>query len=240
MSEEMRPQLVRAFKDLRLGSLLALLSDILLIASFLPLLMSMPTIFWRISRQEAQTSLRDLLVPMMPMAVSALALALAALVLGLVGLYLWYRASSSFKLYDEAKFSLGRIGAAMSIAGTLVLAISLAAIFYFLLSLPPRYERPPEWGIRALAALLPGVAGLLLGVIVYVIGWILYGIMVMRLSEIPGLSQDFRYAGILMIAGTVLSMLGSLGVIGVLVEMASLIMIFVYSDTAIKGLSPSQ
>lgn len=236
MGEVIDERLVGAFKSLKLGSILMLLSDILVIASFLPFVLTMPKFMRWISRQEAPRSLREILAPLMPGIVSTIILLLAALLIGLIALYLWYRASTGFKHYDD-KFSVGRIGATLSLIGSLTLAISLAAVSYWvILNLPPAPQRPSEERIiLALASLLPGVLGIVLGVVIYLIGWVLYGVMIMRLSEVPGAGPDFKYAGILMIAGALLSVLGSLGVLGALLEMASLIMIFVYSDTALKS-----
>jgi hypothetical protein len=64
--------------------------------------------------------------------------------------------------------------------------------------------------------------------------------MVMRLGEVQGLNPDFKYAGILMIAGALLSLIGNLAIIGLVLELVSLIMILVYSDMSIKSLTSSQ
>ncbi|MCS7102509.1 MAG: DUF973 family protein [Candidatus Korarchaeum sp.] len=238
MSESTDMHLVEAFKNLKLGSILSLLSGILVIASFFPFLLAMPKMMWWAFHQEAPRSLREALTPLMPGILSAAILLLAALIIGIVAIFLWYKASVNFKHYDEVKFSLGRIGAALALIGSLVLTISLVATLSSVLLSAP--QRSPEGGALLVLNLLPALAGVIIGALTYVIGWILYGVMVMRLSEIPNLSPDFKYAGILMIAGVVLSILGSFGVVGALVEMASLIMIFVYSDTAIKRLSSAQ
>lgn len=235
-----RLELLKGFKDLKLGSVLNLLSDVLVIASFLPMLLAMPRVMWRMSREEAPRSLREVLALLSPSIISIATLILAALIMGIAALYLWYRASDTFRRYDEAKFGLGRIGASLSLTGLSILFISLVAILFWVLSSLLTSGRVIEGVALGSVTTLLAIAGVVLGVLIYVIGWILYGVMVMRLSEIPSVSQDFKYAGILMIASIVLSMLGSFVVVGALVEIASLIMIIVYSDAAIKLLSSPQ
>ncbi len=236
MSESVNVQLVKGFKELKLGAVLALLSDILVIASLFPLLLAMPRMMWWMSREEAPRSLREALAPLMPGMISAAALSVAALVVGIMALYLWYRASSTFRRYEEAMFGLGRIGAALALLGSLILVISLALIFLWIFNLSQMPWRSSDRVAVVLATPLLGAAGVLLGALTYVIGWILCGVMVMRLSEIPGMSPDFKYAGIMMIAGSVLFFIPQLSIVGALVEIASMIMILVHSDTAIKRL----
>ncbi|MEM2542976.1 MAG: hypothetical protein QXR35_05905, partial [Candidatus Korarchaeum sp.] len=197
-------------------------------------------VMWRMSREEAPRSLREVLALLAPSIISIATLILAALIMGIAALYLWYRASDTFRRYDEAKFGLGRIGASLSLTGLSILVISLVATLFWVLSSLLTSGRLIEGVALGSVTTLLAIAGVVLGVPIYVIGWILYGVMVMRLSEIPSVSQDFKYAGILMIASIVLSMLGSFVVVGALVEIASLIMIIVYSDAAIKLLSSPQ
>ena len=236
--------LVSALKDLKLGSILSILSDALGIISVLPILLSLPRMFMR-----AETP-REMWRQMMPSIVPTILLFAVALVIGIISLYFWFRASNNFKRHDE-RLGIGKVGAILSIIGTGILIISLLVLFAILpqiiSTIGSMIEMPAgvdEAAGRQLAmrflSLIPVVMVMLLGGLIYLIGWVLYGVMVMRLGEIQGLNPDFKYAGILMIAGSLLSFIGNLAIIGLVLELVSLIMILVYSDMSIKSLTSPQ
>ena len=237
--------LVSALKDLKLGSILSILSDVLGIISVLPILLSLPRMFMR-----AETP-REMLRQMMPGIVPTVLLFTAALAVGIISLYFWFRASNEFKRHDE-RLGIGKIGAILSIIGTCIIIVSLLILFAFLPQMismiRSAIEMPPgvtdevvgrQFAMRFLS-LIPIVVVTLIGGLIYLVGWILYGVMVMRLGEVQGLNPDFKYAGILMIAGALLSLIGNLAIIGLVLELVSLIMILVYSDMSIKSLTSSQ
>lgn len=234
--------LLGSLRDLKLGAVLALLSNVLALISFLPVLISIPRAFIRVPRQEIPDSIREMLPTLLPVLFSTLILLSAAVTLEIISLYLWYRASDGLRKYDERKFGIGRIGAVIAFAGSLFTLISLIYFSITVLTHPPSLPSrvPLERLVGFFSRLIPGAVLFGVGALLGIIGLILYGVMIMRLSELSNLSPDFKYAGIFLIAGLILSLLGEFAVVGALVEMASLIMIWVYSDSAAKTMSSIQ
>jgi len=229
--------IIAALKDLKLGSILSILSGVLGIISVLPILLSLPRMFMRTETP------REMLRQIMPGIVPAALLFAAALVIGIISLYFWFRASNNFKRYDE-RLGIGKIGAILSIIGISIIVISLLILLATLPQIVSMIGMPMDAVGEQLAmrflSLIPAVIVMLLGALIYSIGWILYGVMVMRLGEIQGLNPDFKYAGIIMIAGSLLSFIGDLAIVGLVLELVSLIMISVYSDMSIKSLTSPQ
>ena len=231
--------IIAALKDLKLGSILSILSGVLGIISVLPILLSLPRMFMRTETP------REMLRQIMPGIVPAALLFAAALVIGIISLYFWFRASNNFKRYDE-RLGIGKIGAILSIIGISIIVISLLILLATLpqivsmIGMPAGMDAVGEQLAMRFLSLIPAVIVMLLGALIYSIGWILYGVMVMRLGEIQGLNPDFKYAGIIMIAGSLLSFIGDLAIVGLVLELVSLIMISVYSDMSIKSLTSPQ
>ncbi len=229
--------IIAALKDLKLGSILSILSGVLGIMSVLPILLSLPRMFMRTETP------REMWRQIMPGIVPATLLFAAALVIGIISLYFWFRASNNFKRYDE-RLGIGKIGAILSIIGVSIIVISLLILLATLPQIVSMIGMPMDAVGEQLAmrflSLIPAVIVMLLGALIYLIGWILYGVMVMRLGEIQGLNPDFKYAGIIMIAGSLLSFIGNLAIVGLVLELVSLIMISVYSDMSIKSLTSPQ
>ncbi len=137
-------------------------------------------------------------------------LLILGLILALASTVYWLLAAGSLAEYDRQRLGVGSTGVKLMLS-SLVLALL---------------------GILAAVGGSPGAAlGLVaVAVILALAGFVLYGVMLMRLSEVPGVERGFHAAGILFILSIIPYIGGLLGLI-------STILIYVYAKSSIENLT---
>ncbi|MDW8035924.1 MAG: DUF973 family protein [Candidatus Korarchaeum sp.] len=236
MSVEQLDRLRRGLSDLRTGALLNLIVYVVVLLSLLPLL-PMTLESYDFSHQS------ESVMYLLAISVSGI---LAAILIGIVAFYKFFRATGHFKDFNAPRLGIGRIGVTLQLVGLLififgmviVIAASLNVILealkagevYEYFDLPSIFE---SIGVFLLAAIVV----FLLTAIILLIGALLFGAMVMRLSEVEGLEKGFRTAGILYIVGILLAWIPYISLIAVALDVLALILIYIYSSRGLTSLT---
>ncbi|MEM3740344.1 MAG: hypothetical protein QXP84_06045 [Candidatus Korarchaeum sp.] len=136
----------------------------------------------------------------------------------LASLYELLRATGHLRKFDP-NLGVGRSGVAIELMGIAVLASVIC------------------WG--SLSESLPGfaVALLILAAGLIGMGRAAVGLMVMRLWKIEGLDKEFKVAGTIYVAGTVLCLIVITFFIGALLNLVALVLIHTYSGSGLRYLS---
>ena len=220
--------LAEGVDKLKKGSLFAIAADLLTIASigfaFLSVGIGM-------SLQDIQKMFLVLGAVLIPF--------LVALILGIVGFIFWFQATGKLKNADD-NLGIGRTGMILQIAGISLMILSMiVAILLFSASHVTRHSFEPQ-------TITPAIGGAFIGMMVFmalgglliIVGAILFGIMLLRLSKVEGVDQGFNTAGILYLISIVASVV--LAAIGGILMFVSLILIYMAADKSLKNLQSMQ
>ncbi|MEM4700503.1 MAG: DUF973 family protein [Candidatus Nezhaarchaeales archaeon] len=168
---------------------------------------------------------------------AALIMALASLVLAVAAFVYWFMASGDLKRHSP-RLGIGRTGMVLSLVGVALLLLVLVAGAAALAPSLPRQPADLEAVARVAVAM---VAGALASAAIVVVGGVLFGVMIIRLADEPGVQRGFAKAGVLFIVGLVLSaLLTPLGLpAGAAVHFAACALIYHYSGGSLRGLRAS-
>jgi len=176
-------ELIKGLRGLKNGALVNLISIALVLVAVL-------------SVMGTVSGLRDPKMAMLALMAlgSFLVLLLAAIALGIVGFILYFEATGHLKRYNPS-LGIGRTGMSLQVLGIVLLFLSVFIIAGVALAHKPY------------AAVLAFPILALLSAVLLIVGAVLFGIMLMRLGDVPGVSSGFRTAGIIYLVGLVLSFL---------------------------------
>jgi len=216
--------LLSGLKNLKLGALMELIAVLLVIISLVVLFFSIPSPTPMSPYPPTGMMNLALLLP-------AMLLVLVALVLVLVSYIIIFKATGDLKRYSPSRLGIGRTGMILQLLG-------LILIFLCVIAMVPTFAAiGPNIGINEVFTVLGAIAILVvIAVVLLIVGSILFGVMVMRLSEVEGLDPGFKTAGILYIASVILSIIPVISVIGGILALVSMILIYIYSNSSIKRL----
>lgn len=215
----------RGLSDLKKASLLSLISYLMLFAM---LLISLGIV----TRADISEMLYDLRRIQTLLTLSGILIGfLISLLLGLFAFYKFFTATGHFKSHDPG-LGIGRIGVILELIGLITIIIG-ATVFGALLSSREAYQGPPMLMETNLLALL-GV--LLFGAVLIVIGGVLYSVMLIRLGEIEVIDKLLKWAGILYLIGTLISLIPLINLVSVILGVVAMIILYYGCNSSLKSL----
>ncbi|MCE4620838.1 MAG: DUF973 family protein [Desulfurococcales archaeon] len=135
---------------------------------------------------------------------------IVAAILALVAFIQWYIASGSLRDADPQRLGIGRTGMNLQIAGVILIILGL---------------------LSAIGGAVPvALAVIVIAALMLLAGVILWGVGLMRISEIPGMPEGFKIAGILYI-------LQLIPYIGSILGIIATILVYIYSNEALDKLA---
>ncbi len=220
--------LIDGLEKLKRGALLAIVADILMIAGIGFAILSVGMGINPSEIQKIFLILGSMLIPIF-----------IALILGIIGFVLWFQATRKLKRVNES-LGIGRTGMVLQILGIALLILPMiVAIPLFAVNNPAYYYHEPEMFMPAFAGMLIGVmAFMALGGLLIIIGAVLFGVMLLRLSKVEGVDQGFNTAGILYLISLVASII--FAVVGSILMFVTFILIYTSADRTLKNLQSQQ
>ncbi len=153
---------------------------------------------------------------------SIVILFLVSAALGIVSFVLYFNATGHLKRY-RADLGIGRTGMILLLAGIILMFVDM-----FIVAGIARYQ-PFTDHLKLLILVI-------VSMILLIIGAVFFGIMLMRLGEIPEVSSSFKTAGILYILGFILSII-FLGVIGGIIGVISTVLIYKSAKESLSAIA---
>lgn len=182
--------------DLRMGALLGLIAYVTLILVFLVFLVSF--LFPMITQPvEPLSAITSILSSLLLLGVGLL----IGLILAITSFYKFFKATGHLKRFDAPRLGIGRVGVLLQLAALAIMVISTMEVIVMTpYGTVPKYEYSAP--LIAFAVLFVAAS------IVSLMGSLLFGIMLMRLADVEGLSGGFKVAGVLYIATAIMGGLG--------------------------------
>jgi len=164
---------------------------------------------------------------------------LIAFILGVIGFVLWFQATGKLKRVSES-LGIRRTGMVLQILGIVLLILPMiVAIPLFAVNNPAYYYHEPESFMPAFAGMIIGImAFMALGGLLIIIGAVLFGVMLLRLSKVEGVDQGFNTAGILYLISLVASII--FAVVGSILMFVTFILIYASADRSLRNLKTQQ
>ncbi len=245
-------ELRRGLDRLRLGALLEIAAFVLVIIGMI-VLFSVPGMYSLITRSfsggfpgspplpgRGPTTPPPLLTEpgklLVALGVSG-GLMLIAGILGIISFVLWFMATGNLKRYSE-RLGVGRTGMILQLLAVIIIIVGAVGFVAFVaVSAKQFVPREPSFG--AFTGLMTGILGLfgvvIIGVILAIIGGIMFGLMLMRMPE-EGLDDGFKTAGIVYLAGVVTSLIPFVSLISIILELISVFLIYRSSKRNLESL----
>ncbi|MEM4582074.1 MAG: DUF973 family protein [Candidatus Korarchaeum sp.] len=235
MHPERLSDLRKGLPDLKVGALLSLLANVILLVALLSSLSRLPMYPPTLGQPELL-----FLAFMVASASFMLLVVVAALVTSLVALFKFLRAAGHLKRFDAPKLGVGRIGVLLEIVGVVMALLGLIA------SMSLSMTSAPLTGSRYSSSSVGAVIGLVLALVVgaigTVIGKILFSVMLMRLGEVEGLDSGFENSGILYLADTLVAFIALIAsnlvsLLALILEIVAFILIYRCSENSLRSLA---
>jgi len=226
----MTEELVEGLKKLKLGALLNLVVIVVLLAGIgivFASLMLMP------GGQTMPMDPRS--IALMISVVGAILIIVAVIIaIAITAYVMWFIATGHLKRHNSA-LGIGRTGMIFQIVAVVLLIIG--EIISAALTQNP----------AAIAGAVPGFFGSIIiafafGIIaflLFLVGEILFGIMVMKLAEEPNVESGFKVTGILYIVAIVLMLIPFTGAVGCILLLVSVILIYIFAGRSLETLTVS-
>lgn len=154
----------------------------------------------------------------------------------IAAIILWLRATGKLREFDSQRLGIGRSGLMLHLIGLVIIVVDL--LFLFVLAAIPYGAE----STKLTPIILVLISALLAGAVLIVIGIWRFGTMLIRLSEIEGIEDGFKVAGILYMVAWLLKIIKSISIntsenmIGDTALFVALILIYTYSKRSIEKL----
>ena len=213
---------------LKNGALFAIVGDILALAGIVMAVMSIGLGFNTPDLNAAFVLLGAIFIPF-----------LIATVLGIVAFIFWFQATGKLKQVRD-DLGIGRTGMILMIIGILLIVLSMIiAIPIFTMNAPQYQAYGPEMPMPPFAGVMIGmVTFMAIGGLIAIIGTILFGIMLIRLSKVEGVDQGFNTAGILYLIGVVAMLIFAIA--GSVLMFVSQVLIYMSASKTLENLKTHQ
>ncbi len=220
--------LVEGIEKLKRGAILAIIGDILAIGGIGLAVVSVGVGLNPADIQSMFLILGAVLIPFF-----------IAMVLAIIAFIFWFQATGKLREVQH-DLGVGRTGMILQILGTVLMILSMTiAIPLFAVNNPAYYYHEPELFMSAFAGMLIGIMTFMaLGGILIIIGAILFGIMLLRLSKIENVDQGFNTAGILYLISIGASVL--FAAVGSILMFVALILVYSSANKSLKNLRAQQ
>ena len=214
--------LIAGLEKLKKGTILAIAGDLLAIAGIAFIFLSVGLGLNLDNMNVFFVLMGAILIPF-----------LVAIVLGILAFILWFQATGRFREVSD-DLRIGRTGMVLQLAGIGLILISILVMIPMLSAVPSPQFRPevdfPAIGVMAAGMILfMGIGGL-----IAIIGAILFGIMLLRLSKVEGVDRGFNTAGILYLISVVASVV--FAALGSILMFVTLILIYMAADRSLKNI----
>ncbi|MCW7078130.1 MAG: DUF973 family protein [Canidatus Methanoxibalbensis ujae] len=219
----MTEELVEGLKKLKLGALLYLVAIVVLLAGMgivFASLMLMP---------GGQTMPMDPgSIALMISFVGAILIIVAVIIAIVITAYvMWFIATGHLKRHNSA-LGIGRTGMIFQIVAVVLLIIEEI--------ISAALTQNPAAIVGAVLGFFDSIS---IAFLLYLVGEILFGIMVMKLAEEPNVESGFKVTGILYIVAIVLTLIPFIGAVGCILSLVSVILIYIFAGRSLETLTVS-
>ena len=215
-------ELIAGLRRLRTGALISLIAVILIIVSLSIIFFSVG--FFMPGLGASPYPPMAMIAMITGTVMFSLVVIGAAAVLGLIAYILWFMAAGHLKRYNM-KWGIGRLGMTLQIIALAIIALALIII------LPTAIIG----GFKVNLGVFAGFAGIMfVGGILWIVGAILFAIMLIRLPEEPKIDSGFKIAGILYLLGLIISLIPTINIVGLILSIVAVIMIYTSSGNSLK------
>ena len=227
---------------LKKGALFMVFLEVFSLAGLLTILLWMGTHHYIIYAPEEIT--QDVVIRWYLSSQLFLYVMLVSGIIGLIILYkYWYRAAVHLEDYGWDRFEIGKMGVLLALVGGITLVAIVTGAAYIVSTSSPRdylYFHGPTTP-NDIISLYMMVSWLLtipsfIGIILGVVGMMMFSIMLIRLSRENWASPNLHTAGILLLMGVILSVPSILNILGWVLMIVANIIIYIGAKESIEKL----
>jgi hypothetical protein len=194
--------LINGFSQLKEGSLYMIIGTLLAALGLIAIFPTMPHGRFTVALAGAST---------------ALILALIGEIIALLGLVRWRHGGEYFKQFDPAGMSSGASGPKYMLWGVGIIIIALLILI-------------PAALTGSMGLILTGISVAIIGGLIYLIGYILFGIFLLKL-------EDIRYKGLMVPDFKIDAIIWFIGIVINLLTFVAVILIYVHAKEAEEKLT---
>ncbi len=234
--------LLLGLSKLKKGALSMFFLEVFSLAGLLLVLLWMTPYYYTMYTHEEIE--RDIVVRWYLSSQLSLYVMLVSGIIGLIILYrYWYKATVHLEECDWNRFEIGKVGMLLTLIGGITLVAIVTGATYIVSTSSPmdylHYHGPTSPNdIISLYMMVSWILTIpcFIGIILGVVGMIMFSIMLIRLSRENGVSPNFHTAGIILLMAVILSVPSILNILGWVLMIVANIIIYVGAKESIEKL----